>query len=156
MDAVAFLRQSKDMLDTDALLARLDEKKIRNIDIARALDLPDSRVPEIKDRRRALKLDEAAKLVRTFGLEQDSPAPTLPDPIVRLVVRYVAEQLGAHPENGQLEELTQDVRAFAAFVADPKVRRSVEAAEGFFQALRLRRPEPEPASRRENDPALRD
>jgi hypothetical protein len=139
------------VLDTDELLSRLDARGVRNIDIARALGLPDSRVPEIRKKTRALKLDEAVKLVRVFSLEQEVPAAPPPDSILRLVVRYVAEQLGVHPQNGQLEELTQDVRAFSAFVADPRVRRSVEAAEGFFQALRLRRPEPEPTGQQGTD-----
>jgi hypothetical protein len=140
------------VLDTNELLARLEAKGVRNVDIARALDLPDTRVPEIKTKRRRLTLDEGAKLVRAFQLEQDSVAAPLPEPVLRLVVRYVAGQLGARPEDAQIEELAQDVRAFAAFVADPKVRRSVEAAEGFFEALRLRRPVPEPAGPPKTDP----
>jgi hypothetical protein len=132
------LRQPGAVLDTQTLLARLADKKIRNADIARALGLPDSRIPEIKDGRRALKLDEAAKLVRAFQLEED--APPLPTPIIRLVVRYIADELGARPQEQRLEDLSEDVRAFAAFVANPKVRRSIEAAEGFFEALRLRKP----------------
>lgn len=62
------LRESTGVLDTDQLLARLDEKKVRNVDIAKALGLPDSRVPEIKKKERRLTLDEGAKLVRAFGL----------------------------------------------------------------------------------------
>lgn len=140
------------VLDTDELLARLDARGIRNIDIAKALGLPDSRVPEIKQRKRALKLDEGVKLIRTFGLEQDPPVPPLDGPVLRLAVRYIAEELGASVENGQLQELIEDVRAFSSFVADPSIRRSVEAAEGFFQALRLRRPESEREAQPGSDP----
>jgi hypothetical protein len=141
-------RHPKDVLDTQALLARLAEKKIRNADIARALGLPDSRVPEIKDGRRALKLDEAAKLVRAFELEEDSQP--LPTPIARLVVQYIAHELGARPTEARLAELSEDVRAFAAFAADPRARRSVEATEAFLSALRLRRP-PDKEARSETD-----
>jgi hypothetical protein len=52
----------------------------------------------------------------------------------------VAEELGAAPDDSRLEELSEDLRAFSEFVADPKVRRSLEAAESFFQAMRFRRP----------------
>lgn len=141
------------MFDTDELLERLKAKRVKNVEIARALGLPDSRVPEIKRKDRALKLDEAVKLVRAFGLEQDQAAIPLPAPIVRLLVRYIAAELGAPlAENeARLEELTADVRAFAEFVADPKVRRSIDAAEGFFRAMHLRKPS-DAAAPRGNDP----
>lgn len=141
------------VLDTDELLARLDARGVRNIQIAKALGLPDSRVPEIKQKTRALKLDEAVKLVRAFGLEQDFQASPLPSSITRLVVRYVALELGVEPTNQQLADLARDVQAFGEFVADPKVRSSVEAAEGFFRALQLRRPTPEAEAQPGNDPA---
>jgi hypothetical protein len=140
------------VLDTDQLLARLEEKGVRNVDIARALGLPDSRVPEIKRKERALKLDEAVKLVRAFGLEQGQTVAPLPPAVSRLVVRYVAESLGASPEDEHLADLAEDLRAFSEFVADPKVRRSLEAAESFFQAMRLRRPRAEREAAPQSDP----
>jgi hypothetical protein len=142
------------MFDTDELLTRLRERNVKNVDIARALDLPDSRVPEIKDKRRALKLDEAVKLVRAFQLEQDQAASPLPPQVLRLLVRYIALQLGVplETDDPQVEELAADLRAFSAFVADPKVRRSIEAAEGFFEAMRLRRPRADKEARQESDP----
>lgn len=141
------------VIDTDELLRRLDAKGVRNIDIARALHLPDSRVPEIKRKERALKLDEAVKLVQAFGLEQDSAVVPLPPQILRLVAQYVATTLGVPQERIQerMADLTEDLRAFAEFVADPKVRRSVEAAEGFFRAMALRRPAPGSAAPQESD-----
>lgn len=148
------LRQSGAVLDTDELLDRLKDKGVRNVDIARVLGLPDSRVPEIRDKRRALKLDEGAKLVRAFGLEPSPEAAPLPAPILRLAVRYLAAELGhsAEEDDRRLEELIADIQAFSEFAADPKVRRSIEAAEGFFQAMRLRRrARPEEAPPR-NDP----
>jgi hypothetical protein len=146
-------RYSPRMLNTDELLARLEERGIRNVDIARALGLPDSRVPEIRRKERALKLDEAAKLVRAFGLEQDSSASPLPAPVLRLVVQYVAQQLGCQPErvHSRLGGLTEDLRAFSEFVADPKVRRSIEMSEGFLRAMALRRPAPGSEVEQESD-----
>jgi hypothetical protein len=147
------LRQPEAVLTTDELLARLEQKKIRNVDIARALGLPDSRVPEIRTKRRKLTLDEGAKLVRAFALEQTPPATALPPSIARLVVRYIATELRAAEDEAKLEEIAEDVRAFSAFVADPSVRSSIQAAETFFQAMRLRRPHSEEEARSGSDPA---
>lgn len=148
------LRQSGAVLDTDELLDRLKAKGVKNVEIARVLNLPDSRIPEIRDKRRALKLDEGAKLVRAFGLEPSPEAVPLPPPILRLAVRYLAAELGHSPEEDdrQLEELIADIQAFSEFVADPKVRRSIEAAEGFFQAMRFRRRTPAAAAPSGTDP----
>jgi hypothetical protein len=147
------LRQPNPVLDTDELLARLKDKGVRNIDIANALGLPDSRIPEIKRKERKLTLDEGAKLVRAFGLEPSPEAvEPLPGPVLRLVVRYLAEELGSRPEEGALEELTADVRAFAEYVADPKRRQSLDAAEAFFQALQFRRRASASEAPSESDP----
>jgi hypothetical protein len=135
------------MLDTEQLLARLKERSIRNVDIARVLKLPDSRIPEIRDGRRALKLDEGAKLVRAFGLEQEAEVPPVPVSILRLAVRHVARRLAAEPADAVLDDLAADLRAFSQFAADPAIRNSVEAAEGFFRALQAR-----PSGREEEAP----
>jgi transcriptional regulator with XRE-family HTH domain len=134
------------VLTTVELIARLDERGIRNADIARALKVSPSRVTEIKKGERAIKLDEAAKLVVEFDLESGSSqkVPPLPGRIARLIVLYIAAELDHDSEENRerIEELSEDVRAFAEFVADPRVRESAEAAEAFFQAMRLRRPTP--------------
>lgn len=143
-------RNPRGMLDTDALLAELDAKNIRNVEIAKALGLPDSRVPEIRKKKRALKLDEAVKLVRAFELERG--VKPVPPPVLRLAVRYVVESLRAQADEDQIEELAQDLRAFSEFVSDPKVRESIEAAEGFFRAMSLRRPPAGQEAQRESDP----
>lgn len=127
------LGHPKAVLDTKELLERIDARGIRNADIARVLDITPSRVTEIKKGERRLQLDEAAKLDRVFGLEP-GPQP-LPPSVVRLVVRYIANELASETASpSRLEEIAEDVRAFGEFVADPKVRGSVEAAETFFQA----------------------
>jgi hypothetical protein len=143
--------QTLGVLDTDELLHRLEARGIRNVDIARVLGLPDSRIPEIRDKRRAIKLDEGAKLTRAFALEPAHKADPLPASVVRLLVRYMAAELHAETSEEHLADLAEDVRAFAEFVADPKVRSSVEAAEAFFQAMRLRRPKSEAKGRSETD-----
>jgi hypothetical protein len=140
------------MLDSDQLLHLLEQKKVRNIDIARALGLPDSRIPGIRRKDRKLTLDEGAKLVRAFALEQDQGAPPIPPAILRLIVLHIARELGSDPDDNRLEELAQDLRAFSEFVADPKVRRSLNAAEAFFQAMRLRRPKSGSAAPQRSDP----
>ena len=143
------------MLDTDALLARLKAKGIKNVAIAKALGLPDSRVPEIYQKKRKLKLDEAVKLVRAFGLEPDR-TPEVPPQVLRLAVLYIASELGVVPTEDAVQELMLDARALAEFAADPTVAQSVQAAEGFFRAMRLRRRADLTIVRPESDPATTD
>jgi transcriptional regulator with XRE-family HTH domain len=143
------------MLTTGELLSRLEQRGIKNHQVAKALGVSPSRVTEMRKGERAIKLDEAAKLVSEFGLEEQpatEKVPPLQAPIARLIVTYVAGELGlAEGDSAQLEDIAQDVRAFAEFVSDPAVRESIDAAETFFQAMRLRRPRPEPTVPQGND-----
>ena len=141
------LRHPSIVLTTVELLDRLTARGVKKADIARCLNVHPSRVTEMWKGERTIKLDEAAKLVAQFDLES-LPAQRvspLPASIARLIVQYVSHELGARHDPAQLEELSQDIRAFAEFVADPSVRGSVESAEAFFQAMRLRRPRSEEA-----------
>jgi transcriptional regulator with XRE-family HTH domain len=144
------LGQRNSMLTTRELLERLEQRGIKNHQIAKALGVSPSRVTEMHKGERAIKLDEAARLVSAFGLEEP-PTPAkmspLPAPIARLVVVYVGAELGlATVDPLRVEEIARDVRAFAEFVTDPAVRGSIDAAETFFQAMRLRRSVPESAA----------
>lgn len=134
------------VLTTGELLGRLRDRGIKNADIARALKVSPSRVTEIFKGERSVSLDEGAILVEKFDLEspQDRRVAPLPAQVSRLLVRYVAAELGVDLERNLplLQELTEDVRAFAEYVADPSVRENPAAAEAFFQAMRLRRPKP--------------
>lgn len=145
-------RQPGRVITTKELLGRLRDKGVKNVEIARTLGITASRVTELYDGMRALKLDEAAKLVDAFDLEDEQSSSRrvspLPPPVSRLVVQHIAAELGRplEEESQQLADLGEDLRAFAEFVTDPKVRESIELAATFFQALRLRRPEPARAS----------
>jgi hypothetical protein len=149
--------QNRNVFTAAEIFAMLDARGVRNIEVARALDVNPSRITELRKGERLLKLDEAIKLVDLFGLERDQAVAPLPAPILRLLVQYVAMVLGVPQERTQarLAELTEDLRAFAELVADPKVRRSVDAAEGFFRAMVLRRPRNESEAQLESDPAER-
>jgi transcriptional regulator with XRE-family HTH domain len=151
------LRQAKAVLTTKELLALLTARDIRKGDIARAMGVHPSRVTEIFKGERRILLDEAAKLVAAFGLESppvSRPTP-VPAPIARILVQYVAAALGLSLEGHQAElaELSEDIRAFAEYVVDPKVRDQPEYAEAFFQAMALRRRTPSPTAPPENGPA---
>lgn len=145
------IQQTTAMLTTRELLARLREKGVKNADIARALNVTPSRVTELFDNRRALKLDEAVKLAAAFELieplssRRESP---LPPAIARLAVSHIAAQLGIPlaEDDPRLRELAEDLRAFVEFVNDPKVRESIDLAMAFLQAMRIRRPAPEEVS----------
>jgi transcriptional regulator with XRE-family HTH domain len=138
------------VLTTKELLARLRDKKVKNADIARVLNISPSRVTDLFNSDRALKLDEAAKLAGAFDLESaPSPqVPPLPGPVAQLIVQHIAQEIGRPlaQDAPQLRELSEDLRAFSEFVTDPKVRESIDLAMRFFQAMRLRRPAPEEVS----------
>jgi hypothetical protein len=137
------IAQRKGVMTTGELLARLDEKGVKNAAIARALNVSPSRVTEMKKGVRRLQLDEAVKLVAAFELESpSSPAKVapLPAPVARLVVLYIMAAMAEPAESRpSAEELAADIQAFSEFVTDPAARESIESAEVFFQALRLRR-----------------
>ena len=124
------------VFNTKELLSHLEAVNARNVDMARVLGLPDSRIAEIRKGRRALKLDEAAKLVAHYRLDETKISP-LSLPVARLVVLHLARSLGADISDRQVGELASDVRAFSSFLADPRVRESVESAESFLQGLQL-------------------
>jgi transcriptional regulator with XRE-family HTH domain len=147
------MRVSGRVLTTDQLLARLRERKIKNADIARTLGITPSRVTEIFNGDRRVLLDEAVKLAQAYGLEPEPKATPLPPQMIRLSVLYVAAVLGVPLERTEerMADILATLRAFSEFVADPKVRRSVESAEGFFQAMLLR-PQAAPEAQSESDP----
>lgn len=154
-------RQSSAMLSKLQLLEALERRGIKNVEIERALGLKSSRVTEIRralkpDARgkvRDLSYDEGVKLVRAFGLEQDQQASPLQLGVVRLAVRHLARRLNAPLSEPLLHDLAEDLRAFSQFVANPTVRGSVEAAEGFFHALEYRNREAPEEAPQGNDRA---
>lgn len=149
------------VLDKVELLAALRAKGVKNSAMEKVLRLPSSRVSEIfralpgedgasQGKARELTYDEGVKLARAFELDggQGAPPPPLelPPEVLRLVARYVADSLGSAPSEDLLEDLSEDLRAFAAFAADPSVRKTIDMAEGFFRGMRLRRPEDQEAA----------
>lgn len=163
VDASYASRQLLLMMDKKQLLDTLKAKGARNVDIARVLGLPDSRIPEIYrsvsdetiapgQKTRDLSYDEGVKLIREFELEIDRPVAPLPASVYRLAVRHIAGAAGLSLADKRLAELAEDLRAFSSFVADPKVRQSIDAAEGFFRALQTRRPAPAEGAPSESDP----
>lgn len=130
------------------LLAALVAHGVSNAQIGEVLGLPSSRVSEImratpgKDttlKPRELTYDEGVKLAQAFLPELGQQATPLPLPICRLIVLHIARKLHTSVGEEQLAELAEDLRAFSEYAADPKVRGSVEASEGFFRALSIRR-----------------
>lgn len=147
------IRQNDDVLDTQELIARLEARGVKNREVARVLGINDSRVTEIKKGQRSVKLDEAAKLVKEFRLDEGPKLVPLPPAIWRLVGHHIVATLGLSLEQDdpRLTELLADLEAFSRFVSDPQVRESIEAAEGFFRAMQLR-PGAAVRGRSENDP----
>ena len=149
-----FARQQCHMIDTDELLARLEAKKVRNVDIARALGLPDSRIPEIKKKERKLSFDEGATLVRVFELEPAQAAQALPISMLRLAVRHIARSLDTDPSDERVAALAADLRAFLRYAATPRALGSEQATRAFFEALLLRQEDREEEAPQEKSPDL--
>lgn len=155
------VEQITTMMSTEEILDQLQRKwnagEITKKQIAETAQIGQNRVSELfgSGSGRRLLHDEAVRLVARFGLEQPpvQRVPPVSPRIHRLVVRYVAAELGVDLEQrqAQVEELAEDVRAFGELLLDPKYRDSPELAETFFQAMRLRRPKPETADQQEND-----
>jgi hypothetical protein len=102
------------------------------------LNLPDSRIAELHTGKRSIKLDEAAKLVAAFNL---GGAPLGSDEFAAVLIKHIAGVLGRPIAGGdaRLEELIGDLKAFANFQADPAIKSSPAAAEGFFRGLTARK-----------------
>lgn len=136
------------MFTKSELLAALEAKGVSNADMMKVLGMPSSRVSEIlratpgKEtdlKPRELSYDEGIRLAQAFLPELGQSAAPLPLPILRLIVLHVAKKLGCAIREEQLADLAEDLRAFSEYASDPKVRGSVEASEGFFRALSIRR-----------------
>ena len=128
------------MWTSERLLAALRDAGVKNVEIARALGLAESRVSEMFKGDRRIQLDEAAKLIAEFELGDAPEAITpLTTPIARLIALHVAKTTGAEIAPALLDDLAADLRAFSAFAADRQVRDSTQAVDGFFQSLRIRR-----------------
>jgi plasmid maintenance system antidote protein VapI len=153
--------QTIEMISTGEILAelqkKLDAKTITKTQIAKVAGIGNNRVSELfgSGTGRRLLHDEAVKLVEGFGLERSEiqRLPPVSPRINRLVVQYIAAELGVSLEDHQeqLAEIAEDVRAFGELLLDPKYRDSPEMAETFFQAMRLRRPAPGRADPLGND-----
>lgn len=130
--------QTRAMLSSADLLRMLEERKIKRSAIAAVMGIDPAGVTRLYDGDRKLTLDEAKRLVEAFNLNGVASNP-LSVPIARLLVLYAADALQARlePEDPRVEELARDLRAFSMFAADPQVRESTEAVQGFFQGLRL-------------------
>jgi Mn-dependent DtxR family transcriptional regulator len=133
-------RHLPDMIGSGELLARLKEVGARPTEIARAMGVAPSRVTELYNGTRQLKLDEAVKLVDAFKIEDGaSRLNPVSTPIARLIVLHLAHSLGSAVDDSEVTELAEDLRAFSAFATNPRMRESLDAVEAFFESLRLRR-----------------
>lgn len=133
-------RHLPDMIGSGELLARLKEANIKPVQIARAMGVAPSRVTELYNGTRQLKLDEAVKLVGAFQIDE-SPARITPltIPVARLVVRHLARSLRTDVDDSEVTTLAEGLRAFFLFVANPHVRERLDAIEGFLESLEIQR-----------------
>lgn len=134
VDAAANFQQPLAMFDTKGLLDTLERKGVTRADIARALGLPSPRITEMYSGKRRVMLDEAKRLVDTFNLEQSDQVEPISEGVARLLARHVATRLGK-PLPGDdplLQELAEDLRAFANFAQHQRPAPTPDAAAGFL------------------------
>lgn len=152
------LRHNGRVLGTQEILTELERREVPKADIAKVLGVDPSQVTRLfatEGKPRHLKHDEAVKLVEAFGLEQGPDLPPLPPAVWRLVAHHIAEELEL-PLKGndpRLPSLTADLAAFSRFLRSRPGQGLVEAAEHFFEAMRLRS-EIELEEPRKNHPQL--
>lgn len=122
------------MFDTKSLLAALERKGVTKADIARALELPSPRITEMYAGNRRVLLDEGKRLVDAFRLEEGDQVEPLSEDVARLLARYVAGRLGKalSGDDPLLQELAEDLRAFASFAMHRRQAPTAEAAAGFL------------------------
>lgn len=134
-------QQTFAMLSSGELLARLTGRKIKQKAIADVLGIDQPGVSRMLDGRRTISLDEGKKLVEAFDLEDEDEMVRrgLSSPVARRVARHAAASLGIDiaDGDGRLDQLAEDLSAFAVFIAMPGARDSVERTDAFFQALEV-------------------
>lgn len=142
VDYYTRLGETARVFDTEQLLAKLKEVGAKNADMARVLDLPSSRIAEMRretGKRRSIRLDEAAKLVAHYKLDETPTVSPLTTPVARLVVRHLARSLNTEVDDNEVTRLAEGLRAFSVFAANPRVRDKMDAVEGFLQSLEIHR-----------------
>ena len=125
---------SCDMLSTQELLTILAGRRIKSPELAACLGLVPGAGDRILAGTRRLKLDEAKKLIDTFGLEPVSPVGSLSLDIARVLILHAARTLRVklNPNDAQIEELVRD---FRSVTTDPLLSENAEAAENFLRGL---------------------
>ena len=123
------------IVNTRQLLDELEERGVRNVDIAHALKLSQTRASEIRKGDRRLMFDEGMRLIEEFGLQEKSGQ--ISSQVAVLAVAHIAGTLGMEIDGTRLSDLAGDLQALIAFAADPRV--SSDALEAFSRGLLVRR-----------------
>jgi hypothetical protein len=131
--------QNAAVLSQEEILERLADRS--RAEIARILDIPSTRVTEMYGGRRQLKLDEARKLVDHYGLAEQ-PSAALSEPVARLAVRWVAQNLGVSVETDdpRLAEIALDLQALSEFAVRPEVQQELAQVNGFLAGRKSQPP----------------
>jgi hypothetical protein len=134
VDGAENCQQPAGMFDTKGLLSALERKGISKADIARALDLPSPRITEMYSGKRRVLLDEGKRLVDAFRLDERDQVEPISEGVARLLALHVANRLGK-PLAGDdplVQELAEDLRAFASFAQRQHPAPTADAAAGFL------------------------
>lgn len=136
VDARNVTLHGSEMFGTDELLSAIEARGISQVEMARVLRLPSSRISEMYAGKRQVKLDEAKKLVDAFGLEDQPAIPPISEQTARILILHVANQLGAAMPDELLQELALDFQAFSRFARAHLPAPSPESTLGFLAGRR--------------------
>ena len=139
---------ARTMLRQADILTELAARGIKQGEIADALGITRPNANKLfkpaakTGKTRSLTFDEGVTLIERFGLDKpdDSPVEAMGVRAARLVVQYVAQQLGVKidPDDGRVEDLAQDIRAYSEFVATAHVGDNQDRAQGWLDGRRSR------------------
>lgn len=149
---------AEQMLSQEDILSQLSARGITQGDIGAALGINRTNANKLFNpvaktgKTRSLTWDEGVALIETFGLDRseetaepgeldasdDTPPALMGVQAARLVVQYVAQQLGVKidPDDGRVEDLAQDIRAYSEFVASAQVGENPDRAQGWLDGRR--------------------
>jgi hypothetical protein len=132
VDARSVTLHGMGVFGTDELLGAIEARGISQVEMARVLRLPSSRISEMYAGKRQVKLDEAKKLVEAFGLDDQPSTPPISEQTARILILHVANRLAAAVTDELLQELALDFQAFSRFARAHLPAPSPEATLGFL------------------------
>jgi hypothetical protein len=130
------------------LHARRDAGELANSDLQTLLKLPSSRITEIFNGKRQIKLDEAKAIVDHYDLEAGPRVAQIPSEALAIVLEELLRQTeGRRPSASTLRPLAEGLSRGLQLLADnPAIHANMDAVKAVAQALAVRPPAATPGA----------